>query len=94
MVERLFKFKLPLSKLLSILIKQLLSTIAWQSSLEDVHQGESCLNQHKEGQVFKYLCQLCTHGETDINVIKGMGKAWLFMKTLEQHVLSLRNPPF
>jgi hypothetical protein len=54
----------------------------WQSSSEASHQGESYLNQHKEGQIWGYFKQPC------------MGKVWFIMKTLEQHVLSLQDPQF
>jgi len=31
-----------------------------------------CSNQHKEGQVLGYVCQLCAHGGIDSSGIEGI----------------------
>jgi len=61
--------------------------VAWAPS-QVFHQGQICSNQHKEGQVLGYWCQLCAYGETGLMALRAldgkqpiMGRAWLVMKT-------------
>jgi hypothetical protein len=81
-------------------IDNLCQHIAWHPSSEVPHQGQICLSQHKEGRVWDICANLVHTMELVLMALRAfdgkqpiMGRAWLVMKTLEWHDLSLWNQP-
>jgi hypothetical protein len=74
----------------------------WQPFIEVIHEGEIVQINIKKDKFWEYICANFVHMvESAFMSIKvcdgkqpGMGKVWLFMKILEQHVLLSRDPIF